>query len=190
MMNLGSGQAEFMESLLAPLRELARRECLWRPADTPRGVELMAQGGAAPSFFVLQSGLVKLSYATPEGGERIKSFIVDAGLFGAGLGEVEGRFSATTLEPSRTVALPASWLAARIAESEALQAARATFETWVRARKEAREQALLCDSAETRYRDFLRNEPLLARRLRQADIARFIGVTPIAFSRIKRRVLG
>lgn len=187
-MNSGLEHAEFVGALLAPLREQAHRDRLWRPVETPRGVELMAQGGTAPSIFVLEAGLVKLAYATPDGGERIKSFIVDVGLFGPGLGEEEGRFSAITLEPSTTVALPATWLLARIAESEALQVARFRFEAWVRARKEAREQALLCDSAETRYLDFLKNEPELARRLQQADIARFIGVTPIAFSRIKRRV--
>ena len=187
-MNPGLAKADFMNSQLAPLREQARRERLWRPVETPRGVELMAQGGPARFIFVLEAGLVKLAYATPDGGERVKSFIVDVGVFGPGLGEEEGRFSATTLELSTTVALPATWLLARIAESETLSAARARFESWVRARKEAREQALLCDSAETRYRNFLRNEPELARRLQQADIARFIGVTPIAFSRIKRRV--
>lgn len=186
-MNPGLADATFVDAILGPLRLLAEHERLWRPVTSPRGVELMAQGAAASSIFVLERGLVKLAYGTPDGGERIKSFIADRGIFGPGLGEDEARFSAVTLEPSSTVALPATWLAARIAESEALQKARAGFEAWVRARKEAREQSLLCDSAETRYRDFLRREPRLAARLQQADIARFIGVTPIAFSRIKRR---
>jgi hypothetical protein len=56
------------------------------------------------------------------------------------------------------------------------------------ARKQQREEALLCDSAETRYRNMLKDEPALLARLPQGDIARFLRVTPIAFSRIKRRV--
>jgi CRP-like cAMP-binding protein len=190
VMNSGLAPTEFMWSLIEPLREHARRDGIWRPLQTARRVELMAQGGPAPFLFVLEAGLVKLAYATPDGSERIKSFIVDVGLFGPGLGDEEGRFSAITLEPSTTVALPTGWLLARLAESETLQQAQRRFEAWVRGRKEAREQALLCDSAETRYHNFLRHEPALARRLQQADIARYIGVTPIAFSRIKRRLDG
>jgi CRP-like cAMP-binding protein len=186
--NSGLVGPDFLESLLAPLRDAALSDRLWRPVANPKGFELLAQGAPASCVFVLESGLVKLAYRTAEGGERIKSFIVDKGLFGPGLGEKEVRFAATTLEPSTTVALPARWLAARIADSAELQSARLHFEAWLRARKQAREQALLCDSAETRYRAFLRNEPELAGRLQQADIARFIGVTPIAFSRIKRRI--
>jgi len=187
-MNPGLSNVAFVEALIAPLRDRARSEGLWRPVAVSRGTELMLQGAAAPSVFVLESGLVKLAYLTAEGAERIKSFIADRGLFGPGLDDDQGRYSAVALEQCCTAALPVSWLARRIAESVELQAARATFETWLLARKEAREQALLCDSAEVRYRAFLEREPQLAARLQQADIARFIGVTPIAFSRIKRRV--
>lgn len=187
-MNPGLSEPEIIDALAMPLRQLAERDRLWRPVSNPRGTELMSQGRPATSLFLLERGLVKLAYATPDGGERIKSFIVDRGVFGPGLTDAEGRYSATTLEPSVTVALPLGWLAARLAESSALQAARARFEAWLRDRKEAREQSLLCDSAETRYRKLLDAQPVLAARLQQADIARFIGVTPIAFSRIKKRV--
>ena len=186
-MNRGLAETELVEALIAALRSLAVRDRLWHPVESPRGAELMGQGAPATSMFVLECGLVKLAYATPDGGERIKSFIVDRGFFGPSFDDIEGRYSATTLEPSLTVALPIGWIAARMAESDALKANRAAFEAWVRAKKEARELALLCDTAETRYRNLLVREPSLVARLQQADIARFIGVTPIAFSRIKRR---
>lgn len=186
-MNPGSAPADFIAALLAPLREAACADGLWRPAPVPRGMTLMRQGAPAPSVFVLEAGLVKLAYLTPEGSERIKSFIADQGLFGPGTGEDEGRFTATALEPSRIVALPVRWLAG-VSARPAIQAVRLEFEAWVRRRKEARERALLCDSAEDRYRALLRDAPRLAARLQQADIARYIGVTPIAFSRIKRRL--
>lgn len=187
-MNQGLSDAGFFDALVDPLRAAALRDRLWRPVASARGVELMAQGGPATSFFVLERGLIKLSYATPDGAERIKSFIVDRGVFGPGLDDAEGQYSAVTLEASSTVALPRTWVMAQIAESAALKEALARFEAWLRARKQAREQALLCDTPETRYRDFIAGDPRLAARLQQGDIARFIGMTPIAFSRLKRRV--
>ena len=177
-----------IEGFLHPLREQACRDRLWRPVAQPRGTALMTQGGTTPALYVLCAGLVKLAYLTPEGGERIKSFIVDLGVFGAGTSDADARFSAITLEPSTIVALPSSWFTARLNDNPAIRAAYAGFEAWLRARKEAREEALLCQSAEARYLDLLRHEPGLVRRLQQADIARYIGVTPIAFSRIKRRI--
>jgi hypothetical protein len=41
---------------------------------------------------------------------------------------------------------------------------------------------------EARLRAVLSGAPDIAARLPQGDIARFIGVTPVAFSRIKRRI--
>lgn len=187
-MNSGLERGDFFGGVIAPLRALAEAERLWRPAQQLRGVALMSQGADAGRVFVLERGLVKLVYATPDGGERVKSFIVDQGLFGPALDDAEERYSATTLEPSVTVALPSSWLVARMAENALLRDAAARFEVWVRKRKQAREMALLCRTPEERYLDLLRDEPGLVSRLSQGDIARFIGITPIAFSRIKRRV--
>ncbi len=43
-------------------------------------------------------------------------------------------------------------------------------------------------TAEARLRAVLAGAPEVAARLPQGDMARFIGVTPVAFSRIKRRI--
>lgn len=187
-MNRGLGPADFVGALTEPLRLIAERDRLWRVNHVMPGAELMAQGGAAASVFVLLSGLVKLTYATPEGGERIKSLIVDCGLFGPDLDGAEVRYAAVAIEPSLVVALPIPWLRSQLAVQADLREASARFDAWLRRRKEARELSLLCDSAEDRYREFLRSAPDLAKRLPQGDIARYIGVTPIAFSRIKRRM--
>ncbi len=98
-MNPNLDQNIFAE-IVRPLRDLATAERLWLTVDHPRGTELMAQGATAAHVFVLEAGLVKLAYATPDGGERVKSFIVDQGVFGPAIGDDEGRYSAVTLEPS------------------------------------------------------------------------------------------
>ena len=56
------------------------------------------------------------------------------------------------------------------------------------ARKEARERELLTLGAEARYRAFCADEPLLARRIPQKDLARHLGLTPVGLNRIAMRV--
>ncbi len=131
-------------------------------------------------------GLLKLTYLTQEGDERIKSFIVDEGLFAVDPGGLA--FGARALEPSILVRLPLRWVRRQISERPDLQRAQLQFSEWVRRRKSLREQALLCASAAERYRILQAQDQDLIQRLPQGDIARYLGITPIAFSRIKRRL--
>jgi CRP-like cAMP-binding protein len=176
-------------SLVLALETLARADALWNPIAIARGAKLMSQGELRDSLFVLTTGLVKLTYLSADGEERIKSLIVDVGLFGAlDRGEDGSRFGATALEASTVVELPGHWLRRAVAEDATIAAKAAEFTKWLAERKQFREEALLCRSAEERYRDLLTHDAELVARLPQGDIARFLAVTPIAFSRIKRRV--
>lgn len=57
-------------------------------------------------------------------------------------------------------------------------------------KKETREKELLTLSPEERYVRFIKDREALAERLTDRDIASYIRVTPVALSRIKRRVRG
>lgn len=192
-MNLGSVEPNNPAVALATAiteRAETQKAGSWR--EIARGEAIFEQGTPLDRAFVLRSGLVKLVYATAGGEEWIKSLIVDRGLFGpSGLNPFEAvAFSALAVERSVVLAVPTGWLSQEIAESPALAAAHGGFIDWVRRRKELREQALLCQSAEERYRDLLAKDADLVARLPQADIARFLRVTAVAFSRIKRRIRG
>ncbi len=54
---------------------------------------------------------------------------------------------------------------------------------------EKREKELLLDSAETRYLAFLKEYPGLEQRLKQYHIASYLGITPVALSRIRTKIL-
>ena len=54
-------------------------------------------------------------------------------------------------------------------------------------KKEKREFELLCLTAEQRYRDIANNAPSLLEKITQNDLARYLGVTPVGLSRIKKR---
>jgi CRP-like cAMP-binding protein len=192
-MNLGSvGRFDPVTALTAAIAQRADTQRIGARREVARGEAVFEQGRPLDRAFILCSGLVKLSYGTASGEEWIKSLIVDRGLFGpSGQGPSESiAFSALAVERSVLTALPIDWLVREVTETPALVAAHARFIDWVRLRKEAREQALLCRSAEERYRDLLANESGLIARLPQADIARFLRITPVAFSRIKRRMRG
>ena len=178
--------------LIDLLRQEAQAARLWHPQRKAAGTTLFDQGDMATHGWILESGLVKLSYVTADGQDWIKSFVADHGLF-AGNTDISSfepnRFSAVCLEESVVVALPIDWLAQRMAGSPDIQSALVTFSLWLQQRKQEREEALLCLSAEQRYLAFLNEPSLLARRLRQNDIARYIGITAIALSRIRKRQL-
>ena len=55
-------------------------------------------------------------------------------------------------------------------------------------KKERREYEFLCLSAEDRYRLIREREPTMLGRVTQNDIARYLGITPVALSRIKSRL--
>ena len=174
-------------ALIAMIRERASGAGLWQPQVHAKGTELLGQGLPCDHLFVLTSGLAKLTYLAQSGDEWIKSFIVDEGIFGALEGAVS-RFGATAVEPCNVAKVPVNWARQAIAADQQLAGEAGAFNKWLVERKQQREEALLCDTAETRYRQMLSTEPGLLSRLPQGDIARYLRVTPVAFSRIKRRV--
>jgi CRP-like cAMP-binding protein len=186
--NRGSEQGSEKVTFARALRRWAEAERLWHLRPASKGAQAF-RDGEGRHVHVLVSGLVKLTYTTESGDEWIKSLIVDEGVFG-GQTEAQAAYGATCLERSVIATLPFDRVEAAIVTNETLRRSWLAFSAWLLARKQAREQALLSMSPEARYRDLLATEPALATRLSQGDIARWLGITPVAFSRIKRRMAG
>ena len=62
------------------------------------------------------------------------------------------------------------------------------FQAWLLERKRQREEDLLCLSPAARYLAFLEREPGLAGRLALKEVAGYLRITPVALSRIRRRL--
>ena len=155
------------------------------------GDHVIKQGDVCSDIFVLRAGLVKIYYVTREGKEWVKSFIVDRGVFGSRSAQIAGEgsaFAAVCVEGSEVAAIAYSVFLEASLQDPALMKLVFRFNEWLGLKKERREYDLLCRSAEERYRVFLARDAELAARLTQVDIARYLGITPIALSRIKRRV--
>ena len=189
-MNLGSDPDSEPATLIAALRRATSPLGLWRPKTFRKAEVIFDQDAAADAVFVLQSGLVKLIYRTEDGNEWVKSFVFDVGVFAPQSLEGPASYSAICLEPSQVVRLPMVQVAGAMEKDASVREAYFAFSAWLMRKKQLREAALLGAAPEARYRSLLRDEPQLVTRLAQGDIARYLGITPVAFSRIKRRLAG
>lgn len=148
---------------------------------------LYAGDNVSEIYFILR-GLVRYFYLTDQGKEFNKAFAQEncfAGSIGGITSGLPSRYSIQALEDTEVLAIPVdlirqgydrhpSWerLGRRLAEGIALQ-------------KESREAAFLLDSAETRYRQFLREYPEISSRIAQYHIASYLGITEVSLSRIR-----
>jgi CRP-like cAMP-binding protein len=144
-----------------------------------------------PWLSVVGAGLVKLVYLRRDGGERIKSFIAEGGFFASLAGLAPGgRTTFAAIAMTETAIEQIGYAQLRDFGDRHIvwqRALRAGIEHYG-ARKEKRERELLTLTAEERYRHFIEEEPALAARIPQKDLALYLGVTPVALSRIRGRL--
>jgi len=148
------------------------------------------QGEICSQIYFIHTGLVKLSYLTLDGKEFIKSFIHEDGMFGSLHSQLTGgdsTFSVIALEDLEVEALPFSKLQVLLQNYPALQYSAMVFFQQLALKKEVREYEFLCLSARQRYEKFCQQRPELLERIKQADLALYLGITPIALSRMKHR---
>lgn len=165
---------------------------LFHPASRPRG-ELLARAGEPPRHVAfVHRGLVRLYFTGSDGQERTYGFR-DEGHLVCAHSAVRTAEPATmsieTLEACELLIAPhrafrelceshAYWrqLSARLTEALYVQQLR-------------RQRELLMDDAATRYRNFVATYPAMAGRLTQRQIAAYIGITPVALSRLRSRLI-
>lgn len=140
--------------------------------------------------FIL-SGVVRFYYITEEGTEFNKSFCAEndfVASYSGLLQDKESRYSIQALED--TTLLVANYedykqllehhicwniVSRRLAETLFIK-------------KEKRESEFLLDDAETRYLQFLKEYPSLEKRIKNYHIASYLGITPVAMSRIRAKL--
>lgn len=152
---------------------------------------VFAQGEEEQFLYFVKSGLLKAFYVTEEGSESIKSFITHGDVIGslsATLDKQKASFSLACLTECELVSLPFDVL---IAESRKdINLANTVIHLLMQfaMKKERREYEFLCLSAEQRYLLLKQNSPYLLEQVKQHDLAKYLGVTAVGLSRIKKRV--
>ncbi len=155
------------------------------------GDRLFAQGDRDSNVYFVKTGLLKAYYIRADGKEHIKSFLPEGSIIGSMVALVDGdacTFSLQAVEDGVAVALPFATLEDAARTDIDLANALISFLSLYGKRKERREYELLSLSPETRFAILLESMPDIADRVSQADMAAYIGVTPQALSRIKRRM--
>jgi CRP-like cAMP-binding protein len=181
------------------LRALAGQEVVM-PADTLAHVRIVSlardevlfeMGQAHPYLYVIRSGCVKLLYRTAQGEEWVQDFMAEGAFFGSVTAMSPGgvcSYACEAVEPCVLERLDYAWIE-QTAQADPIWRT-ALLNGWkdYAIRKEWRERDLLTLSPEQRLQAFLSREGHLAQRVPQKDLARYLGVTPVSLSRIRRRL--
>lgn len=151
---------------------------------------LFRQGDHDDSLYVLKSGLLKAYYLTLDGKEFVKSFIWPGSLIGsmtACHAKQECSFSLRCLRDCEYVKISADELNQLAQKDHQVAGFMLNGLLELAMKKERREYEFLCLSPEHRYQLLVEREPQLLELVTQNDIARYLGITPVALSRIKNR---
>ncbi|MBU2917221.1 Crp/Fnr family transcriptional regulator [Psychrosphaera sp. F3M07] len=155
------------------------------------GDHVFRQGEIDTSLYFINSGLLKAYYLSEEGKESIKSFLSDKDIIGsltsAYLGE-PCSFGLLCLQPTKLTKI--SFSALREYSKKDVNIANELIDVLLQfsMKKEKREYEFLCLSAEQRFSLLVESRPNLIEKITQNDLSRYLGVTPVGLSRIKKRV--
>lgn len=145
-----------------------------------------------PYVYFVSQGIIKMVYESADGKAWIKAFAEEGRFFTSMTSLAPGgktSFAAYAACEARVEQVPYQTLLDLADEHPAWQKTlRKAFEIYGY-RKETRERELLIHSAEDRYINFIKDWAGMAERLTDKDIAAYVRITPVALSRIKRRLL-
>ncbi len=155
-----------------------------------KGQHIFMQGDLDKSLYFVQSGLLKAYYTSKNGKESIKSFLLPNDTIGS-LASVYSKdncsFSLLCLEAVVLRKIPFNIVYEYGRKNLKIANEIIEFLLHLEMKKEKREYEFLCLTAEERYTMLLKTTPTLVEKVTQNDLARYLGVTPVGLSRIKKR---
>jgi len=142
---------------------------------------------------IIKKGLFRYYYLTNGGKEFTKVFMKEGDIISSYTSMISRGKSYYTIESiERSEIIEISyhqWNRLRIADTKWDKLLISFLEKGY-AIKEKREREFLLMDSEDRYKSFLKEYPDLEKRLKQNMIASYLGITPIALSRIRRKMKG
>jgi CRP-like cAMP-binding protein len=155
------------------------------------GAVLQTVGNSPGVVWFVEQGLLRDFFLNADGLERNCAFHTE--LEWAGLPPPHGApavatFSIDALERSRVVELSHAALASWLQQRPELRVTLTDALLVNLMASSRRESALLMDSAEQRYTQFLAEHPAVVDRVALHHVASYLGITSVALSRVRRRI--
>lgn len=175
-----------------PAEEADRGRRLFRPVRVERGELFVRQGDPPSRVALVEHGLFRLFGTDESGNERTLAFRSEGELvcaYSAALRQEPSRIAIEALEPSEVLVAERPAYDTMVAENAGWQRLMAQQTEALYLRLDQRQRELLLDDASTRYQRFVADHGALASRLTQRHIASYVGITPEALSRIRRRLI-
>ena len=151
---------------------------------------VFSQGEENQYIYLVVEGALKAYYNSEEGREHIKTFLFAGDSIASSQALCGGLCSFSLLCLKDTKLLKLSYGEVREAAAGNLETANSIIELLMSfaMKKERREFELLCLNAEQRYLNLLAQSPDISAHITQNNIARYLGITPVALSRIKNKL--
>ena len=191
-------QEIWLKKMYTTLCEYAQiPECEWnnilerlRSIDLKKNDYFVHVGDSPNKLAFIVSGIFRVFYTTESGDEKILVFREENRLLSAYSSFLENTkswYSIQALEDSVLLYISFEDYNMLLSQHSCWQTISAKYAQLLFIEKEKRENEFLSDNAETRYNNFIRIHPNFEKRLNQYHIASYLGITPVALSRIRNK---
>jgi CRP-like cAMP-binding protein len=154
--------------------------------------EYFIQEGSVPDKMAcIVAGIFRVFYVTKSGEEKILAIRGEGRMlsaFSAILENTPSWYDIQALEESDLLCIGLDKYADGLQGHPCWQIINAKYVQMLFVEKERRESEFLSDNAETRYKKFKERFPGVEDRIRQYHIASYLGMTPVALSRIRKKL--
>lgn len=172
-----------------PSEEIAKLCSIAVPEKIQKGDAFIREGDLPRKFAFVGSGLFRYYYVNEKGSEFTKGFFPEGNFITSYTAMIKRRpsyYTVQALEDSHLLVIDyPRWQKLYEDNTCWMNLLFALIEKGYM-KKESRERELLVLDAEERYRVFLREYPNLEKRIKQHMIASYLGITPVALSRIRK----
>jgi CRP-like cAMP-binding protein len=156
--------------------------------------EYFIRAGAVPDKMAcIVSGIFRIFYATSSGAERTLAIRGEGRMlsaFSAILEHTSSWYDIQALEDSDLLYVSLDQYMEGLKGHLCWQVINTKYAQMLFVEKERRESEFLLDNAETRYKKFRERFPGVEDRIRQYHVASYLGITPVALSRIRKKLRG
>ncbi len=175
-----------------PADELERGRKRLKHLHVRKNEYFIRTGSVPDKMAFIVNGIFRVFYLTEQGDEKILVFREEGRMlsaYSAFLENKESWFDIQALEDSDLLYITFFDYKKVLHEHQCWQILNKKYVEMLFVEKEKREREFLSDNAETRYQKFLLTYPAgIEQRIKQYHIASYLGITPVALSRIKKHL--